>query len=54
MAQEIEINYYNSFLITGGTALGTTLSTGSSVGPSPGQWHVEEARIFGEKQIKKK
>ena len=48
MAQEIEINYYNSFLITGGTALGTTLSTSSSVGPSPGQWHVEEARIFGE------
>lgn len=46
MAQEIEIGYFNSFIITGGRANYTNASsTGTH---APGVWHVEEARIRGE------
>ena len=46
MAQEIEIGYFNSFIITGGRANYTNASSPGT--HAPGVWHVEEARIRGE------
>ena len=39
MTKQIEISYYNAFIITGGRSIGT--ESGVS-------WHVEESRIKGD------
>lgn len=45
MAQLIEISYYNSFILAGGT---TTNASTTNKTHNPGVYHIEEARIKGE------